>query len=159
MEQYFKVRGVYSRDVKVTIILMHFVDDAKLYWCSKVNDIQNGACTINSWKYLNKEFFIGIHSEIKITRTKTDREIKRICQVVIYLTLNIKDMLEKDKVYEQTATFIAVERLRGLFVVRPTFKWNKHWSTTPGIDISSLWVKGIRARPKQMEGLSDQTRE
>ena len=33
----------------------YLVDDAKLWWRSKVNDIQNGSCTINSWEDLKRE--------------------------------------------------------------------------------------------------------
>ena len=34
---------------------MHLIDDAKLWWRSKVQDIKNGLCTIDSWEYHKRE--------------------------------------------------------------------------------------------------------
>ncbi|KAA0040619.1 9-cis-epoxycarotenoid dioxygenase NCED6 [Cucumis melo var. makuwa] len=55
MEQYFKASGTISKETKVTLASMHLSDDTKLWWRSKVNDIQNGQCAIDTWKDLKKE--------------------------------------------------------------------------------------------------------
>lgn len=41
--------------MNVTLATMHLVDDAKLLWHSKVNDIQSGSYIINSWKDIEKK--------------------------------------------------------------------------------------------------------
>ena len=55
MEQYFKASGTNSEETKVSLASMHLSDDAKLWWRSKVIDIQNGQCTIDTWEDLKKE--------------------------------------------------------------------------------------------------------
>ena len=50
VEQYLKVTGTCSQDLRVTLVAMHLMDDAKLWWRSNVNSIKNGSCTINSWE-------------------------------------------------------------------------------------------------------------
>ena len=55
VEQYFKATTAYTDDKKVTVASMHLIDDAKLWWRSKVQDIENGLCTIYSWEDLKRE--------------------------------------------------------------------------------------------------------
>ncbi|KAA0056239.1 uncharacterized protein E5676_scaffold108G00730 [Cucumis melo var. makuwa] len=58
MEQYFKASGTNYEKTKVTLAFMHLSDDAKLWWRSRVNDIQNGQCTIDTGKNLNKDLVL-----------------------------------------------------------------------------------------------------
>ena len=48
VEQYFKATTACTDDIKVTVASMHLIDNAKLWWRMKVQDIENGLCTINS---------------------------------------------------------------------------------------------------------------
>ena len=48
VEQYFKATTACTDDIKVTVASMHLIDDAKLWWRTKVQDIKNGLCTIDS---------------------------------------------------------------------------------------------------------------
>ncbi|KAA0046120.1 uncharacterized protein E6C27_scaffold157G00530 [Cucumis melo var. makuwa] len=41
MEQYFKASGTNSEETKATLAFMRLFDDAKLWWRSKMNDVQN----------------------------------------------------------------------------------------------------------------------
>ena len=54
VEQYFKAIGTCVEDLKVTLTTTYFVDDAKIWWLSKVNDFQSGSY-INSWEDIKKE--------------------------------------------------------------------------------------------------------
>ena len=55
VEQYFKATTACTDDIKVTVALMHLIDDAKLWWRTKVQDIENELCIIDSWKDLKRE--------------------------------------------------------------------------------------------------------
>ena len=48
IEQYFKATTACTDDIKVTVASMYLIDDAKLWWLMKVQDIKNGLCTIDS---------------------------------------------------------------------------------------------------------------
>lgn len=49
IKQYFKSIGTSSsKETKVTLATMHLIEDMKLWWRSKVNDIQNGPCAIDA---------------------------------------------------------------------------------------------------------------
>lgn len=48
MEQDCRVVRTDSEEHKVTIATMYFTGDAKLWWRSKVEDIQNNRCTIST---------------------------------------------------------------------------------------------------------------
>ena len=43
IEQYFKAAGACTEDIKDIVATMHLIDDAKLLWRSKVQDIENEA--------------------------------------------------------------------------------------------------------------------
>ena len=55
VEQYFKATTTCVDDIEVTVASMHLIDDAKLWWRTKVQDIENGLCTIDSWEDLKRE--------------------------------------------------------------------------------------------------------
>ena len=55
MEQYFKASGTNFEETKVTLASMHLSNDAKLLWKLKVNNVQHGWCTIDTWEDLKIE--------------------------------------------------------------------------------------------------------
>ena len=54
LEQYFKATPACTDDIKVTVASM-YLDEAKLWWRTNVQDIENGLCTIDSWEDLKRE--------------------------------------------------------------------------------------------------------
>ena len=55
VEQYFKPTTACTDDIKVIVASIYLIDDAKLWWRTKVQDIENGLCTIDSWEDLKRE--------------------------------------------------------------------------------------------------------
>ena len=55
VEQYFKATPACTDDIKVTVASMYLIDDAKLWWRTKVQNIENGLCTIDAWEDLKRE--------------------------------------------------------------------------------------------------------
>lgn len=55
MEQYFRAVKLDSEEKKVSMAIMYISGDAKLWWCMRFNDIQNGQFTIDSWEDLHRE--------------------------------------------------------------------------------------------------------
>ena len=55
VEQYFKTTTACIDNIKFTVATMHLIDDAKLRWRSKVQDIKNGFCTIDLLEDLKRE--------------------------------------------------------------------------------------------------------
>ena len=106
IEQYFKTTPAYTNDIKVTVATMHLMDDAKLWWCSKVQDIENGLCTIDSWEDLKRELrdqFFPENVEYivreKLIPLKQTGSIREYVRQFSTLMLNIRGTLEKDKVF------------------------------------------------------------
>ncbi|XP_062080659.1 uncharacterized protein LOC133785442 [Humulus lupulus] len=55
MEHYFRVVRAESEDGKVAMATMYLSADAKVWWRTKYDDIQNGRCTITTWDDLERE--------------------------------------------------------------------------------------------------------
>ncbi|KAA0047025.1 putative mitochondrial protein [Cucumis melo var. makuwa] len=94
---------------------MHLSDDTELWWRLKANDVQNGLCTIKTWKDLKKELraqFFPKNVE-SIIRRKL-RELKHIGTIREYMKqfsgvmLDIWDMSEKDKIEKDRSKMQAV---------------------------------------------------
>ena len=107
VEQYFKATGACcTEDVKVTVATMHLTDDAKLWWHSKVQDIENGLCIIDSWEDLKRElrdqFFpenVEYIARKKLLALKQTGSIREYVRQFSTLMLDIRGMSEKDKTF------------------------------------------------------------
>ena len=84
---------------------MHVADDAKLWWRSKLNDIQNGSCTTSLWEDLKRElrtqFFpenVEFIARRKMRQLKHSEGIRDYVKQFSTLMLDIKDMSKNDKV-------------------------------------------------------------
>jgi len=106
MDQYFKASGTVSEEVKVTLASMHLSDDAKLWWRSKVNDVEDGRCTIDTWgdfkKELRAQFFpenVEFIARRKLRELKHTGTIREYVKQFSTVMLDIRDMSEKDKVF------------------------------------------------------------
>lgn len=106
VEQYFKAIGACTKDIKVTVATMHLTDNANLWWHSKVQDIENGLCSVDLWEYLKRELryqffaenieYIAMEKLLALTQTSSIREYVRLFSA---LMLDIRGMLEKDKIF------------------------------------------------------------
>ena len=106
VEQYFKATTACTDDIKVTVASMHLINDAKLWWCTKVQDIENELCTIDSWENLKRELrdqfilenveHIAMEKLITLKQTGSIRDYVRQFST---LMLDMRGTLEKDKVF------------------------------------------------------------
>ena len=55
MEQYFKMVPSISEDSKVVMATMYLIGDAKLWWRTKVDDMDHQHCKIETWSDLKRE--------------------------------------------------------------------------------------------------------
>ena len=55
MEHYFRAMRAESEDGKVAMATMYLSANAKVWWRTKYDDIQNGRCTIKTWEDLKRE--------------------------------------------------------------------------------------------------------
>ncbi|XP_022927092.1 uncharacterized protein LOC111434028 [Cucurbita moschata] len=106
VEHYFKATLACTDDIKVTVASMYLIDDAKLWWRMKVQDIENGLCTIDSWEDLKRELrdqFLPENVEHlameKLIALKQTRSIKDYVRQFSTLMLDIRGTSEKDKVF------------------------------------------------------------
>ena len=105
VEQYFKATTACTDDIKVTVASVHLIDDAKLR-STKVQDIENGLCTIDSCedhkRELKDQFFpenIEYIAREKLITLKQTGSIKDYVRQFSTLMLNIRGTSEKDKVF------------------------------------------------------------
>ena len=106
VEQYFKATPACTDDIKVTVASMYLIDDAKLWWRTKVQDIENGLCTIDSWEDLKRELrdqflpenvdHLAMEKLIALKQTGSIRDYVRQFST---LMLDIRGTSEKDKVF------------------------------------------------------------
>ncbi|TYK13637.1 uncharacterized protein E5676_scaffold299G001440 [Cucumis melo var. makuwa] len=82
------------------------LENAKLWWRSKVNEIQNGQYTIDTWEDLKKELRVKFFlKNVEFIARRKLRELRHMRIVRDYvkqffgIMLDIRDMLEKDKVF------------------------------------------------------------
>ncbi|XP_022975706.1 uncharacterized protein LOC111475733, partial [Cucurbita maxima] len=106
VEQYFKATTACTDDKKVTVASMYLTDDAKLWWRTKVQDIEDGLCTIDSWEDLKKELrdqFLpenaGHLAMEKLVALKHTGGIRDYVRQFSTLMLDIRGTSEKDKVF------------------------------------------------------------
>ena len=55
MEQYFRATRPDSEDTKVSIATMYLNGDAKLWWRTRWEEIQQGRCRVDTWEDLKRE--------------------------------------------------------------------------------------------------------
>ncbi|CAL9071917.1 unnamed protein product, partial [Musa textilis] len=55
MEQYFRATRPDSEDTKVSIATMYLNGDAKLWWRTRWEEIQQGRCRVDTWDDLKRE--------------------------------------------------------------------------------------------------------
>ena len=85
---------------------MYLIDDAKLWWRTKVQDIENGLCTIDLWEDLKRElrdqFFPENVEHLameKLIALKQTRSIRDYVRQFSTLMLDIRGTSKKDKVF------------------------------------------------------------
>ncbi|XP_070002415.1 uncharacterized protein [Nicotiana sylvestris] len=104
MEQYFHAAKVQDED-KVPITTMYLVDDAKLWWRTRVaDDVSAGRPKIDSWEGLNKElkdqFFPskgGWIARDRLKKLKQTGTVRDYVKDFSSLMLDISNMSEEDK--------------------------------------------------------------
>lgn len=106
MEQYFQASGIVSEKIKVTLASMHLSNNVKVWWRSKVNDVQDGRCTIDTWGDFKKELRAQFFPEnVEFIARRKLRELKHMETIRVYvkqfsaIMLVIRDMSGKDKVF------------------------------------------------------------
>ena len=106
MEHYFRAVRVESEDGKVAMATMYLSADAKVWWRTKYDDIQNGRCTITTWEDLKRELKTQFLPEnVAYIARRHLRELKHTGTIREYvkkfsgLMLDIKDMSEVDKLF------------------------------------------------------------
>ena len=85
---------------------MYLIDDAKLWWRTKVQDIEDGLCTIDSWEDIKKELreqfipeSVGHIAMEKIVALKHTGNIRDYVRQFSTLMLDIRGTAEKDNVF------------------------------------------------------------
>ncbi|XP_075076712.1 uncharacterized protein LOC142163337 [Nicotiana tabacum] len=107
MEQYFHAIRVQDEKEKVTLTGMYLIDDAKLWWCTRVaEDERLGRPNIESWEWLKKELtYQFLPSNTSWTTRDKLKKLKQTVLVRAYvkeftsLMLSINNMLEEDKLH------------------------------------------------------------
>ncbi|XP_009779304.2 uncharacterized protein [Nicotiana sylvestris] len=106
MEQYFHAAKVQDED-KVPITTMYLVDDAKLWWRTRVaDDVSAGRPKIDSWEGLKKElkdqFFpsnAGWIARDRLKKLKQTGTVRDYVKDFSSLMLDISNMSEEDKLH------------------------------------------------------------
>ncbi|TYK06183.1 uncharacterized protein E5676_scaffold287G00390 [Cucumis melo var. makuwa] len=103
VSRYFKATNTVTEEAKVTLVMMHLSEDAKLWWRSRYVDIKKGRCIINTWDALKKELHLQFFPDnVEILARRKLRELKHTCNIREYvkqfagLMLDIRDTYEKD---------------------------------------------------------------
>ncbi|XP_062093601.1 uncharacterized mitochondrial protein AtMg00810-like [Humulus lupulus] len=106
MENYFRAVRAESEDGKVSMATMYLSADAKVWWRTKYDDIQNGRCTITTWEDLKRELKTQFLPEnVACIAQRQLRELKHTGTIREYvkkfsgLMLDIKDMSKVDKLF------------------------------------------------------------
>ena len=106
MEHYFRAVRTDSEEGKVAMATMYLSGDAKVWWRTKYDDIENGRCTIASWEDLKRELKTQFLPEnVAYMARRQLRELKQVGTVREYvkkfsgLMLDIKDMSEVDRLF------------------------------------------------------------
>ena len=107
MEQYFQAVRAESKEIKVSMATMYLSGDAKLWWRTKYQEIQQGICRVESWEDLRIKLKSQVFPKnaISIARDKL-LDLKLTSFVREYINkfagymLDIQDMAKRDKVYQ-----------------------------------------------------------
>ena len=85
---------------------MFLSDNAKVWWRTKYQEIQEGRCRINTWEELKQELKVHFYPEnVNYMARRKLRELRQIGSVQDYvkkfttIMLDIRDMTEKDKLF------------------------------------------------------------
>ena len=107
MEHYFLAVRAESEEIKVSMATMYLSGDAKLWWRTKYQEIQQGRCQVDSWEDLRRElksqFFPKNASSIardKILDLKHTGSVREYVKKFAGYMLDIQDMAESDKVHQ-----------------------------------------------------------
>ncbi|CAL9085565.1 unnamed protein product, partial [Musa textilis] len=106
MEQYFRAMRPDSKDTKVSIVTMYLNGDAKLWWRTRWEEIQQGRCRVDTWDDLKRELrtqFLPENTEFvarrKLRQLHQTTSIRDYVKQFSALMLDIQDMSEKDKLF------------------------------------------------------------
>ncbi|CAL9125210.1 unnamed protein product, partial [Musa textilis] len=106
MEQYFRATRPDSEDTKVSIATMYLNGDAKLWWRTRWEEIQQGRCRVDTWDDLKRELrtqFLPENTEFvarrKLRQLHQTTSIRDYVKQFSALMLDIQDMSEKDKLF------------------------------------------------------------
>ena len=106
MEQYFRATRPDSEDTKVSIATMYLNGDAKLWWRTHWEEIQQGRCRVDTWEDLKRELrtqFLPENTEFvarrKLRQLRQSTTIRDYVKQFSALMLDIQDMSEKDKLF------------------------------------------------------------
>ena len=85
---------------------MFLSDNAKVWWRTKYQEIQEGRCRINTWEELKQELKVHFYPEnVDYMARRKLRELRQTGSVQDYvkkfttIMLDIRDMTEKDKLF------------------------------------------------------------
>ncbi|KAJ8493969.1 hypothetical protein OPV22_015690 [Ensete ventricosum] len=106
MEQYFCATRLDSEETKVAIATMYLNGDAKLWWRTRWEEIQQGRCRVDTWGDLKRELrtrFLPENTEFvarrKLRQLRQSTTIRDYVKQFSALMLDIWDMSEKDKLF------------------------------------------------------------
>ncbi|CAL5330901.1 unnamed protein product [Camellia sinensis] len=106
MQQYFKAVKADAEETRISMATMYLSGDAKLWWRTKHDEMQRGLCTIETWEQLKHELKLQFFLEnVEYNAQRALRDLKHTGTIRDYvkefyrLMLDIKDMLEKDKLF------------------------------------------------------------
>ena len=105
MEQYFKAAHIKMED-QVTITSMYLVEDAKLWWRTRMEDVGAGRATIATWEALKQELkdqFLPLNvawiARESLKALKQKGSIRDYVKEFSSVVLDIKNMSEEDKLF------------------------------------------------------------
>lgn len=99
LKQYFIATRPELEDSKVSLATMNLVDDAKLWWCTRWEEMQQGHNNINTWEALKTK--LQTQFMLENTEFVAWRKLQQLCQTsairdyvkqYFALMLDIQDM-------------------------------------------------------------------
>ena len=100
MEHYFRAMQTNLEEGKFATATMYLSWDAKVWWRTKYDDIENGRCTITSWVDLKMQFLpenVAYMARRPLREVKQVKTIREYVKKLLGLMLDIKDMSEVDR--------------------------------------------------------------
>ncbi|KAF2302245.1 hypothetical protein GH714_033861 [Hevea brasiliensis] len=112
IELYFNATKNNSDEGRLKMVPMYLTEDAKLWWCTKVEETISGQCSIASWddfkRELKAQFYpenVAYNARCKLNDLQQTGSIREYVREFSTLMLNIKDM---------TGTYRLFNFLKGL---------------------------------------------